>query len=467
MGSNVHGSGSTAAEVSRLPPQAATPDGQKARAIVLQTVGWLGLYVLLCVSPLVLLSLRAPATRGFWFEFGVGLGMVGFAMLALQSLSIGRFRHVASFFGSDAVLLYHRQLGIIALLFVLAHPLILFAVEPQYLEYLDPRVNALRAIFLTAATIGLVLLVALPFLREAVHLKYEWWRLSHAVCAAGVVVVGLVHGLQVGHYITGFWKPLLWVAFLLTGLSPIAYVRLVRPWLLRRRPYRVEQVREEHGDTTTLVLRPDGHEGFRFRAGQFAWFTLGSSPLRLQQHPFSLAGSAEAAGEYKLSVKSLGDFTSAVSHVPPGSRAYLDGPYGAFSLDAQLWEGAVFIMGGIGITPAISMLRTCRHRGERRPLVLIYGNSTWEEVAFREELDELASELNLEVTHVVEEPPPDWQGETGRIRDEVLKRHLPKDELDYHYFVCGPPPMMDVAEKYLAAQGVPVWNRSVERFDFV
>jgi len=229
----------------------------------------------------------------------------------------------------------------------------------------------------------------------------------------------------------------------------------------------VEQVREEHGDTSTLVLRPDGHEGFRFSAGQFAWLTLGKSPFRLQQHPFSLAGSAVAAGEYKLTIKALGDFTSAIPRVPLGSRAFLDGPYGAFSLDAQPWDGAVLIMGGIGITPAISMLRTCRDRGERRRMILIYANSSWEEVAFREELDALASELNLEVVHVLDNPPEGWQGETGWIRDEVLQRHLPEDGRDYHYFVCGPPAMMDTTEKYLAAHGIPIWNRSVERFDFV
>lgn len=448
--------------------RATTPlSNRKMRASVLQTLCWIGLYVLLCLAPLALLSFRAPRARDFWVEFGVGLGIVGFAMLALQSLSIARFRHIAPFFGSDAVLLFHRQLGVIALLFILAHPLLLFAVEPQYLKFLDPRVNALRAIFLVAATIGLILLCVLPLVRESIALKYEWWRLSHAVCAVGVLVVGFAHGLQVGHYLSGFWKPIVWVVLLFAGLLPVAYVRLVRPWLTKGKAYRVVAMREEHGDTTTLVLQPDGHEGFRFAAGQFAWLTLGKSPFRLDQHPFSLTGSALAPREYQLSIKALGDFTSAIPRVPLGSSAYLDGPYGAFSLGAEQWEGAVLIMGGIGITPAISMLRTCRDRGDRRRLILIYANDSWAEMAFREELDALKTELNLTVVHVLDDPPEGWQGETGLLRDEVLERHLPADGRDYHYFVCGPPAMMTIAEKYLTARGVPIWNRSVERFDFV
>src|SRR5690606_38161075 len=144
---------------------------------------------------------------------------------------------------------------------------------------------------------------------------------------------------------------------------------------------RIDQVREEHGEATTLVLRPDGHQGFAFKAGQFAWLTVGKSPFRLGQHPFSLTGSASDAPEYQMSIKALGDFTSAVPRVPVGSRAYLGGPCGAFSLDAaRPHEGAVLIMGGIGITPAISMLRTCRDRAERRSIILTYANDSWEEV---------------------------------------------------------------------------------------
>jgi predicted ferric reductase len=439
---------------------------QKMRASVLQTLCWLGLYLLLCLSPLVLLSFGAPTPRGFWLELGVGLGVVGFAILALQSLSIARFRHVAPFFGSDAILLFHRQLGFIALFFVLAHPLLLLAVEPRYIEYLDPHVNALRAIFLIMATIGVILLVALPPLRKKISLEYEWWRLSHAVFAAGVLVVGLVHGLQVGHYLSGFGKQIVWVLVLLAGLLPIVYVRLVRPWLAKKKAYRVEEVRAERGDTSTLVLRPDRHEGFSFAAGQFAWLTLGNSPFRLQQHPYSLAGSSVAPHQYRVTIKALGDFSSTIPRVSPGSRAFLDGPYGSFSLGAQPLEGAVLIMGGIGITPAISMLRTCRDLGERRRLILIYANESWDEVAFREELGALEDELDLEVVHVLNDPPKGWQGETGLLRDDVLERHLPRDGGDYHYFVCGPPPMMAVAEKYLATRGVPIWNRSVERFEF-
>lgn len=439
---------------------------RKMRESLLQTSLWLGAYVLAAIVPLAFFAVRAPAARSVWVELGVALGIIGFAMLALQFVTMARLRHIAPFFGSDAVLLFHRKMGILALLFVVAHPIVLLVAEPSYLEYLDVRVNAPRTIFLALAMLGLALLVVVPLFREKLRLSYEWFRLSHAVFAAGVLVVGLVHGLQVGHYVSGLAAQLSWLLIALAALGSLAYVRLVKPWLLRRRPYRVAEVREEHGDTWTLVLRPEGHDGIRFVGGQFAWITLGRSPLSLQQHPFSIASSARAADRYEITIKALGDFTGTIEDVKPGARVFLDGPYGSFTLGSQPMDGAVFIMGGIGITPAMSILRTCRDAGDQRPMVLVYANRAWEEVAFKEELEALERELDLRVVHVLEDSPEGWEGERGFITEELLDRHLPRDGRDYHYFVCGPPKMMDLVEKALSARGVPIWNRSVERFSF-
>lgn len=427
---------------------------------------WLGLYLLLALAPLALLAPWSPRGRSFWVELGVGLGVVGFAVLALQFASTARFGRIAPFFGSDAILLFHKHVGIVAFLFLMAHPLILLFADPGFLEYLDPRVNILRALFLAAAVIGLILLVALPRWRERIGLSYEWWRLSHAVVAAGVIIVGLAHGLQVGHYVAGSWKQALWVVITASALALLFHVRVIRPWRQRRRPYEVSEVRTEDPATATLVLTPVGHPGMHFRAGQFTWMTLGDSPFSLQDHPFSFSSSPNAEGRCELTIAALGDFTSTVKDVPVGARAYLDGPYGSFTLGAQPMQGAVFIVGGIGVTPAMSMLRRCRDAHDRRPLLLIYANRSLETVTFKEELDELATGLDLRVVHVLEEPPEGWTGESGFITRDVLERHLPRDCLDHHYFVCGPPKMMDLVEGELSARGVPIWNRSVERFSF-
>ena len=154
----------------------------------------------------------------------------------------------------------------------------------------------------------------------------------------------------------------------------------------------------------------------------------------------------------------------------PGEKVYVDGPYGHFSADRhQHAEHLVFIAGGVGITPFMSMLRTMAERGEKRPLTLLYANRDWENIIFREEIEGLQKMLNLKVVHVLEKPPEDWSGETGFVTRAVLERHLPKAEQRnvVEIFICGPLPMLNAVERALADIGIPYGDYHSERFDLV
>ncbi|MCL4859874.1 MAG: ferric reductase-like transmembrane domain-containing protein [Caldilineaceae bacterium] len=429
---------------------------------------WIVFYVVMAISPMLIAYVGPlPLPRSFWVELSVGLGFVGLAIMGLQFVLTGRFQRVAASLGLDSMLQFHRQSGLIAFFFILAHPLLLFVTNPGYLVYLDPRVNLPRALALSAVLGALVLLIVTTLWRRTAGLRYEWWRVIHGVLALFVLFIGLVHILQVGFYVSTPWKQALWIAMTGGAMLLLINTRVLRPLQMRRNPYYVTAVREERGRAWTLVLAPDGHEGMRFAAGQFVWLTLGDSPFSLQQHPFSISSSAEQHDRIELTIKALGDFTSTMHTVEPGTRAYLEGPYGAFTLDPTSNQGAVFIVGGVGITPIMSMLRTLRDRGDQRPLLLIYGNSDWESVLFQEELALLQQALNLEVVHVLQNPPEGWQGETGLISKEILGRWLPDEIAKNGYFVCGPEPMMDMVEPYLSQHGVPLRKIFSERFSIV
>jgi predicted ferric reductase len=380
----------------------------------------------------------------------------------------GRFRRVASSFGLDSMLQYHRHIGIIALVLVLGHPAVLIAANPGFLEYFDPRVNLPRALSLGAVTGAMLLIVATSIWRLAFRLNYEWWRVVHGVLAAFIVFIGVVHAFQVGHYLSTPWARGLFAILLAGSLGLIVDTRIVRPFLLRRKPYRVRAVHEERGDAWTLEIEPDGHEGLRFLAGQFGWLTLRDSPFTLQQHPYSFSSSAEAAPErVAFTVKVEGDFSASVRDVEVGRRAYIEGPYGCFVTDADPARGCVMIAGGVGITPCMSMLRSFADRGERRDVHLIYANVRLAEVIFLEELERLSRQLRLTVTHVLEEPPDDWDGEEGLIDRDLLERHTPTNRAEYDTFICGPEPMMNIAEAAMRDLGVPQRSVLSERFNMV
>lgn len=437
--------------------------------LLLRAAWWLKLYALLCLLPLgVSLAGPPPGGRGFWVEFGVGLGMVGFGMLVAQCLTTARFPRVAPGVGSDAELIFHRRAGILAFLVVMAHPAVLILTDPRHLAYFDPRANALRAVFLSMAVVGLVLLVALPLWRLSFGLGYEWWRLTHGALTVGVLLVAVAHAIQVGHYTNRFWKQVFWAGFGGAGMLLVLHTRVAKPLLVARRPYRVAGVRAERGDVYSLALEPDGHGGLDFRAGQYAWVTVGDTPFVLQQHPFTVASSDARPDRVEFAVKELGDFTASVKDIPAGTLAFVEGPYGAFTLDPNPAVGGFFVAGGVGVTPFLSMLRSARDRGDRRPFVLVYANDTWDRVAFREELDELRAILDLTVIHVLRNPPDGWAGDVGYVTREAIKRHLPGWAVNrFHYYLCGPEPLMDAAEAALAGLGVPPWRRASERFQIV
>lgn len=441
-------------------------EGRRAKYNVRRVTAWVVAYVALALLPIVIAVLGPiPEPRPFLVEFGVGLGFLGISILALQFVTSGRFRRIAPVFGADVVLQFHRQAGIVAFGLVLAHPAVLVLSDPDYLEFFDPRVNLLRALGLAAVVPATALLIVTSLWRERVGLDYEWWRVAHGVLSLFVVFVGMVHGIQVGHYLDDWWRQGLWIGVLTGAMYLVVHSRVVRPLMMRRRPYEVTQVVEEASDVNSLVLRAVDHDRLQFRAGQFVWITVGSSPFSLQQHPFSVA-SSELDPTITLTAKELGDFTSTWSRIAPDTPAFLEGPFGGFTLDARA-PGAVFLVGGIGVTPAMSILRTMRDRQDPRPAVLFYATATCDDVVFAEELAAMPSQMDLRLIQVPENPPDGWEGPSGFIDRELIEKSLDDEELGFEFFICGPEPMMDAAESALRDLGVS-WRRIyTERFEIV
>jgi predicted ferric reductase len=325
----------------------------------------------------------------------------------------------------------------------------------------------LGAVFAFLSVFALLTLVVTALWRAELKIPYEAWHIAHIALAIVAVTGGLLHMVGWSFYLVDPWKRSLWIALTIFWIALVFYIRIVKPLFMLRRPYRVQEVRRERGDTTTLVMWPDGHPGFRFRPGQFAWLTVWGSPFKITGHPFSFSSSAAASdGHVEISIRNLGDFTREIPKVPVGQRVYLDGPYGAFTIGNPA-DMHVLIAGGVGITPMMSMIRTLADVGDKRAVILFYGSKDWDSITFREELENLKTRLDLTVVHVLADPPVSWTGERGFMTAEVLMRHLPPPYPDHEYFICGPAVMMDAIEKALGELGVPMSKYHSERYSFV
>ena len=443
--------------------------------LAVQGAFWIFVYLAVAVAPLVFAWSGPEPGRGFLINFSVALGFVGLAMMGLQFALVARFKTVSAPFGMDVVLQYHRQMAYVALLFILAHPVLLFVEDTRFLALLDPVTAPLRAKMAVTSTVALLVLVALSVWRKKLRMSYELWQLAHGLLGVLIIVTALTHVFLVGYYVDEPWERALWLAMSAGFVLLLVWVRVVRPLQRRRNPWRVEEVIAERGETYTIALKQRNENDFSFEPGQFAWIMAGQSPFATTQHPFSISSSAERTDRVTLSVKAAGDFTSSISALKPGTTVYLDGPHGAFTIDRHEGPGFVFIGAGVGVTPLMSMLRTLADRGDVRPCYLFLGNRNQENITFREEIEGLKSKLNLEVVHVLSRPEEGWEGEKGRIDASVLSRgltggehrHLPQRCRRLVYFICGPDAMMDATEDALTRLGVPAERVHTERFGMV
>jgi len=429
---------------------------------------WIGIYLMLVVAPLLILFAGPmPPGGGFGWDLSMAFGFAAIAMLGVQFVLTARFRRVSAPFGIDILYYFHRFMAVFAFVLIVAHYGVIRVVNPDALGSANPMIASGHMTAGRVALLCFLVVIVSSLWRKPMRIPYEAWRIGHVLLTTAGLILAAVHIDGVDYYIDAPGRRPFWIAFVTVWVLLVVYVRLIKPWRMRRYPYRVVEVRPETASTTTVVVQPDGHAGIRFQPGQFAWLTLRASPFALKEHPFSIASSAAAAPRLEFTIKNLGDFTGTVSSVRPGETAYLDGPYGAFSVDRCAAPGFVFVAGGVGIAPIMSMLRTLADRRDMRPLLLVYANNREEEVIFRDELDSLTSRLSLQVVHVLQQPSADWSGECGMVTEALLARTLPGNRTELDYFLCGPKPMTQCVEDALSVLKVPLDQVHSELFDLV
>jgi len=424
---------------------------------------WLALWLCLLLSPLLLLlASNVPVKGGFWWNCGIAAGFVALAMLVLQFFLTARLRTCTRPFGIDLIYCFHRQIALVFCLVLLLHPLLLLhdiALWRALAERWDLQSGAL-------AFLLLLLLMLTSVWRKVLSLPYQHWRRLHLALALLAAALALAHVRAVGYYSAVPALQVFWWLCLAAVLLLVLVVHLLRPARLLRKPWRVSEVKIEAGACTTLTLLPHGHAGLQFHPGQFAWLSLGHFPFSLAEHPFSFCSAPQLDGSVLFTIKQLGDFTGSLPDLQPGVQAWIDGPYGMFSIDRfPDAPGYVFIGGGIGIAPLFSMLQALAQREDRRPHLLLAAHSRFDRIPRREELLAMANQLNLRTIPVLEDPPEQWAGERGWITTALLRRHLGADYLGHHFFLCGPKPMTILVEHCLRELGIPFAQIHTELFE--
>lgn len=253
------------------------------------------------------------------------------------------------------------------------------------------------------------------------------------------------------------------------GLSTTAWRR---GSFLRAAPVRTARVlATEEIARGTIALRIEKPTGFTFRAGQAIYLSLTAPPPSDDKgriRTFSIA-SAPHEGELLIATRiSDSTFKNALGHLPPGAPLAIEGPYGDLALHADPTRPAVFLCGGIGITPFRSMILDAVERGLTHRLILFAIDRTADRAVFRDELRALHErhprfELVVTTTGAGDEGEA-GDGMPGGINRPWIEQHVP-DLLAPIYYVAGPPAMVAAMAKLLREAGVNRQDVRLEAFD--
>jgi ferredoxin-NADP reductase len=235
------------------------------------------------------------------------------------------------------------------------------------------------------------------------------------------------------------------------------------------------------GRTTALIKHETVAEGtmafhfrkpadFQFRAGQALDFTLIDPPetdAEGNTRPFSIA-SAPSESDLVIATRMRDTaFKRVLGKAAPGYEVKFEGPSGSFVLHRKAEKPAVFLAGGIGITPFRSMAFQASHDHDPHQIYLFYSNRRPEDAAFLDSLQELTRQnqnFHLIATMTeMEKSHREWKGETGFINKEMLTRHLPGLNGPI-YYVAGPPAMVTAMRDILSGAGVDEDDIRTEEF---
>lgn len=360
-------------------------------------------------------------------------GLIAALLVLNQLLLAGRLKTLDRWFSLNKLLIAHRYAGPAAALLASAHPLLLSNSPIHKFDLADPL-----AWPLWLGLAGLIMIwvnAAAAWFRPVLKISYKFWRTAHQSSYI-ILALALIHPFLVGSDLQAGPARWAWLGLIVLTLGAALRVKYIRPRKLAQIPFTVTEVRDLGGRVTRIELEQPKGFIFSHRAGQFAFFRPIEADVPLEEHPFTITAPA-GTGRASFTAKAIGDFTETLSRVKVGDKFQVDGPYGKFSHQLVAGDDLLFICGGIGVTPAMSIIRDMATNGPARDARLIWSAGRPEDLVFKDELDGMNVDW-LQVDYILTKTP-DWPGPTGRLDEKMLNELLEKTPRGAAVFICGPP----------------------------
>jgi predicted ferric reductase len=375
------------------------------------------------------------SSAGGWFTLaGRVTGLTGTYLLVIMILLVTRLPWLEETIGQVRLVRWHRTVG--------GWPIALIALHVVFitLGYAEAsHVNFVSQYWtfiihypdVLTATVAFALMVmagvtSIPAVRRS--MKYQsWWAVHLYLYLA--MVLAFAHEIKIGVMFIG--HPIatyFWIAISAGALAAVIGLRIVRPVVRNlRHQLRISNVKEEAPGVYSIVLKGRNLSRLEVSGGQFFQWRFMARGLWWHSHPYSLSAMPRPPF-IRMTIKQLGMQSLAATRLKPGTRVFVEGPYGVFTRHAQRSDKVVLIGAGVGISPIRALLEDLPTTTK---VTVVLRASTVEDLVHRAEVTQLVNERGGKLHEVV--------GSRKKVRlDGQLLRKLVGNLNNTDVYVCGP-----------------------------
>jgi predicted ferric reductase len=379
--------------------------------------------------------------------------LVGTYFAILGIFLIARIPFVERGVGHDRLVTWHRKLAPYSLFLIGFHVFFIifgFAGQDQIPLYKELWNMLTKFYWMWAALGGFILMIlagVTSYKKARAKMSYETWWIIHIYTYAAVAL-SFMHQVLNGSMFVG--HPLnrwFWTALYVVMGASVLYWRIGLP-LVRsmRHNIKVDRVVIEGPGVVSVIMRGRKLHKLAAQGGQFfSWRFLTQGHL-LVAHPYSLS-AAPTEHYVRITVKDLGDHSRSLALLRPGTRVFVEGPYGAFTAGRASSPHVVLVGGGVGITPIRAIIEEFKNGVQ---MDVIFRASKEEDLVLREELDYLAANSDGTIrVHYLLGP------RKNHPMDARALTKLVPSFADADVYICGPTPLVESVRKAAQDVGVP------------
>jgi len=403
------------------------------------------------VSSVIASISRAAALVGNYFA------IVGIFLVA-------RIPWVERGVGHDRLVTWHRKLGPWSLYLIGFHVLFIvlsFAGQDHVALAVEMWRMLANYDWMWWALAGFILMVmagVTSYKKARAKMSYEtWWTvhvLTYSAIAASFMHQVVNGQMFIGHPLNRAYWTFLYVAM---GFS-ILWWRIGIP-LVRslRHNLRVEKVVVEGPGVISVVMKGRKLTELAAEGGQFFGWRFAAKGHFLMSHPYSLS-AAPTKNHLRITVKDLGDHSRSLAFLEPGTRVFVEGPYGAFTAGRSTQPHVVLVGGGVGITPVRALLDEFAGGAQ---IDVIFRASREEDLVLKAEMDYLADRSNgsMRIHYLV-------GSRKNHLMDARSLKGLVPNIADSDIYICGPEPLVSAVRAAAEDLGVPKNRFHDEAFAF-